>query len=106
MIDVMCHSNLNLHIERWPNRLACLPHVGDEIVSAMRHGHFQLSLQVVKIRFEYSSSHGDWIPHIELHMTDFQRRMPSKSGQGAAGSITAFYEWYAPLVGKSVSWFI
>jgi hypothetical protein len=66
-------------------------------------------LQVVAVRWEHDGSpyeSDDYIPHIELHMTEYQKRLPGKTPGAAAGSITAFYEWYAPLVGRSVGSFI
>lgn len=105
MINIMCHTNLDLSNERWPDKLPTMPAVGDEIESATRwKDGFRLTLQVVKVRWSYNSRCGEWYPQVELHMTNFQKMLPCSSG--AAGSIRAFYEWYAPKVGKTVSSFI
>lgn len=114
MIRINCHTNLDLAYEKWPELLPAVPRVGDEIQSKANYRGFQLTLQVVGVVWEshrkkttdpnYDYSFDDWIPRIELHMTDFQRRLPSKKGE--TGSIVAFYEWYAPLVGRTVSSFI
>lgn len=107
MIPVVCHTNLDLAYEEWPEELSALPHIGDIIESAVvRCNDFRLTLQVCSIRWRYNKNNNEWHPHIELHMTDFQKRLPSKSGRGETGSIVAFYEWYAPLVGRTVSSFI
>ena len=114
-MKVRCHTNLDLvNAEYWPTELPAVPMVGDLITSGYTHsGGFKLDLQVVCITWEpipgdYPGSL-QWYPVIELHMTDFQRRMPPKDNHGgkvADGSITAFYQWYAPLVGRSVGSFI
>lgn len=100
MIQVECRTNLDLVGEQWPRRLPAVPRVGDRIVSATKWGHFQLELEVVGVTWEH-----DRAPRIELHMTRWQREILSTSG-ARQGSIRAFYEWYAPLVGKRVSDFI
>lgn len=109
-MKVYCRTNLDLSNEQWPDELPALPNVGDHIQSLTKHNHFRLELQVVRITWKYHDYHETWIPEIELHMTDFQRSWrPSKNTQeeGACqGSITAFYEWYAPKVGRSVGAFI
>lgn len=106
MIPVVCHTNLDLANEVFPDKLPCIPNVGDEIESKTDHKCFHLTLQVVRIIYQYNKQFDGWIPYIELHMTEFQKRMSSKSGRGQTGSIIAFYEWYAPLVGRSVSSFV
>jgi hypothetical protein len=115
-MKVYCHTNLDLAGEEWPTELPALPNVGDEIRSGIIHSRengdeFQLTLQVVKISWVKLTSHTTtfWYPEIELHMTDWQRKLPAKDNQDgriADGSITAFYQWYAPLVGRSVGSFI
>jgi hypothetical protein len=111
MIQVSCHTNLDLRGERWPSMLPCMPCVGDEIESATAHrqsngNYFRLQLKVCAIRWEYNSD-GIWSPVIELHMTQFQHGLPCSNGcEVSRGSIQAFYEWYAPSVGKSVGSFI
>lgn len=108
MIRVYCHTNLDLANEKWPTELPAVPRVGEEIQSKRNHPfHFNLSLQVVRVRYEFSEHANEWIPHIELHMTEFQKRLPAPPNSDAeTGSIVAFYHWYAPLVGRSVGSFI
>jgi hypothetical protein len=109
MIRVYCFTNLDLANERWPGYLPSIPLVGDEIESATTHGEFRsfrLCLQVVAVRWQHSVSDDTWTPSVELHMTEWQKRRPSLSGRGEIGGIIAFYEWYAPLVGRSASSFI
>jgi hypothetical protein len=102
-MKIICHTNLDLIYEVWPTELPCVPRVEEEIQSKIKHGDFILSLQVVKVRYVHFKNN-EWIPHIELHMTEFQKRLTSINAD--TGSITAFYEWYAPLVNRSVSSFI
>jgi len=114
MIEVLCRTNLDLSWEKWPDELPAVPRVGDRIVSATEHprnggGKFQLELEVVSVTWKPRTRPGrplEWIPHVELHMTSWQRMLPSKREDAATGSIYAFYEWYAPLVGRSVGAFI
>ena len=113
MIEVLCRTNLDLSWEKWPDELPAVPRVGDRIVSATEHsrgsGRFQLELEVVSVTWRPRTRPGrplEWIPHVELHMTSWHRQLPSKHGADATGSIAAFYEWYAPLVGRSVGAFI
>jgi hypothetical protein len=111
MIEVYCHTNLELRGEKWPARLPAVPRVGDEIESqTLWPGNFVLSLQVVAVRWRYSDVNDSWSPQIELHMTEWQKRIqPTEQYHGekvAAGSIVAFYQWYAPKVGSRVSSFV
>jgi hypothetical protein len=114
MIEVICHTNLDLSWEKWPDELPAVPRVGDRIASATVHspggrGKFQLELEVASVTWKPRTRPGKpemWIPHIELHTTSLQRQLPSKHRDACTGSITAFYEWYAPLVGRSVGSFI
>ena len=111
---VVCRTNLDLANEQWPTELPAVPQVGDRIQSATTHGlaPFQLELEVVRVTWKFyrTAPHnermGEWRPEIELHMTKWQRQLPAKKEGAAAGSIVAFYEWYAPLVGRTVSSFI
>jgi len=103
---VRCHTNLDLSNEVWPAELPCLPAVGHTIVSRTQHSQFQLELQVVSIKWEFSNITNEWLPIIELHMTKWQKHLPGKGEGVQDGSITAFYQWYAPAVGKSVGSFI
>jgi hypothetical protein len=111
MIKVFCRTSLDLHpCETWPEMMAAMPSVGDTIVSIKRHeSNFQLQLQVVSITWKYLEGYtygnAGYYPFIELHMTEHQKRLPSKS-DATKGSITAFYEWYAPKVGRTVGSFI
>lgn len=106
MIKVYCHTNLDLANERWPSELPALPRVGDIIESATKHGEFVLRLKVCQVTFQYNNMSKEWYPSIELHMCDWMKSLPGKRPGAADGSIIAFYEWYAPLVGKSVGAFI
>jgi hypothetical protein len=110
MIAVYCFTNLDLHHEEWPTFMAAVPNVGDCIQSKTKHGVFQLQLQVVSITWKWFVRHSEQIsgfyPEIELHMTEGQKRYRSKDPEAADGSITAFYEWYAPKVGRTVGSFI
>ncbi len=98
MIQIKCVTNLDVTMEKWPTALPTAPRVGDLIESATKHGDFQLRLKVIRVTwvhcrpFDYSEC--SWHPFIELH-DHIEGR-----------SIREFYEWYAPLVGKSVSAFI
>jgi hypothetical protein len=119
-MKVICRTNLDLQNEKWPTDLSCLPHIGDEIESAILHGggeiievqgngeykytgkfvpHFRLSLVVVGICFKHirtiNEDYGEHVyaPEIELNIRN-------------GWSIRDFYEWYAPKVGKTVSAFI
>lgn len=112
MINVVCHTNLDLEYEIWPTQLPALPRVGDEVESASKRCNgFRLKLKVVSVTWKYNNKK-EWYPYIELHMTDCQRSLlvPSELRErwpnAQAGSIVAFYGWYAPLVGRSVSSFI
>ena len=90
MRQVHCHTNLDLSSEEWPTELPTVPRLGDQIDSMTIHGDFRLSLMVVGIHWKYD---GKYYPSIELH--DHKQR-----------SVREFYEWYAPLVSRSVSSFI
>jgi hypothetical protein len=113
---VICHTNLDLRNEVWPIDLPCVPRVGDNIQSQTRHrgGLFQLELKVCRVTwkpvrqsdYEYGRP-VEYIPHIELHMTDYHAGLyPPHGVSGEKGSIVAFYHWYAPLVGSYVGAFI
>lgn len=113
MISVHCHTNLDLAGERWPTKFPAVPRIGDTIASATTSGSFRLELKVVAVRWEIIAMKWDCdgvtevvSPHVELHMTDFHRSLPCSIRESGRGSIRAFYEWYAPLVGKSVASFI
>lgn len=106
---MICSTNLDLRGESWPNILPALPRVGDRIQSATKHRSFQLELEVHRVTFKQITMYNqskEWIPEIELHMTSFHKMLISKDPNAATGSITAFYEWYAPLVGSYVGAFI
>ena len=95
MIKVSCHTNLDLFNEQWPYLLPMVPRKGDRIESMTRHGDFRLSLDVVSVTWRCIDNGiaYEYVPFIELY--DYRKR-----------SVREFYEWYAPLVGKSVSSFI
>lgn len=103
-VQVHCRTNLDLCNERWPTELPAVPHVGDRIRSETKWGNFQLELKVVGVTwkkvtgipgYRFDESDSEWIPEIELH-----------DGWPVPRSISDFFEWYAPIVGRSVSSFI
>lgn len=108
MFKVQCFTNLDLHPqEAWPDELEFMPRVGDCIESSfkwLKQGEripFQLTLQVCSITYvcrEIFTQPGRkiWLPRIELHMTDWQKRFPAPEGrpEEEKGTIRAFYEWY------------
>lgn len=88
-------KNLDLMNEKWPTVMPCVPQVGDYIQSTMRwDGGFQLTLEVVSITWK-ATNKMEWVPTIELHIK-----------KNSNMSITDFYNWYAPKVGRSPSAFI
>jgi hypothetical protein len=92
-MKVICKCALDIQ-EEFPTELPVVPVVGQKIMSATKHGKFQLCLDVVAVTWIPSRlDKGEWIPEIELHCL-------SKK------SIMEFYQWYAPLVGKNISAFI
>lgn len=109
MIKVVCRTNLDLHLaETWPGELPAVPRVGDLIESAYSHNGFRLSLEVTSVTWRLWTK-GEYLPVIELHFSNLHRNLYPKDdhdGTVAKGSVTAFYQWYAPLVGKSVGSFI
>lgn len=109
-MKVICRTNLDLRNEEWPDELPEVPRVGDYITSATKRGTFQLELKVVRVTWKkvdsWSKPNGEWLPIVELHMTDWQRHLTSSTEGVGQGSITAFYEWYAPAVGTTVGAFI
>jgi len=97
-MKIFCRTNLDLIGEKWPEELPCVPRVGDLIQSRTKRGAFRLTLRVVSVvwvfcEWEDPNEVDRYIPYIELH-DPFDR------------SVTEFYKWYAPLVGKRVSYFI
>lgn len=108
MIHVCCHTNLDLSREEWPTSMPAVPQVGDLIQSKVKHKKdFQLELEVRSITWKYDNLRYEWYPHIELHMSKFHGMlMPRTNKDAAQGSIIAFYDWYAPLVGRSPGAFI
>lgn len=110
LIPVVFRTNLDLDDESWPKTVVSVPRVGDRVCSTVVHkGGFVLELEVSSItwkEFEPIGYPKSTYPFIELHMTSWQKNMPSKTGDAAPGSITAFYQWYAPKVGRSVGAFI
>lgn len=107
MIPVSCHTNLDLRGEHWPTMLPGVPNVGDEIESATTHKYFRLRLRVCSVTWKFSPLKQDWYLYVELHMTKMQSMlMPLTSKTAAQGSIVAFYDWYAPLVGTTPGAFI
>lgn len=93
-ISVRFRTNLDLAYEKWPSYLPVVPAVGDYIQSGqVWDNRFQLTLEVYSVTWVHFNN--EWIPEIELHI-----RKVSKM------SITDFYNWYAPKVGRSPSYFI
>lgn len=117
-MKVVCRTSLDLENERWPDELSAVPSVGDYIESSTVHRNgFRLELKVVRVTWKnitlYNHYDGKeekkYIPHIELHMTDYHARLipdEDRFPDACQGSITAFYCWYAPNVGRSVGAFI
>jgi hypothetical protein len=103
MITVNCKTNLDLWNEKWPNSLPAVPNVGDYIQSTQIWDKgFQLRLEVYSVTWKNRNPHpkdtnqfDGWFAEIELHTPKNQKL-----------SITDFYNWYAPKVGRSVSAFI
>ena len=91
MKQIYCRTSLDLFNEDWPTHLPEIPREGEIIESKTKHGDFRLSLRVERVRWGYT--HTGYVPIVELHDTHSR-------------SIRGFYEWYAPLVGKSVGAFI
>lgn len=90
-MKVKCRTNLDLHYEVWPDDLPAIPRVGDLIESCVTHNKtFKLRLEVYSVTWRQNQE-----PEIELHIPNYRQ-----------WSIAQFYEWYAPLVGKSVHAFI
>ena len=102
-IRVRCRTNLDLN-EKWPEFLPALPREGQLIQSAVDHNGFRLELEVESITWKYTpvDHMHRWTPVIELHIP---RSLKSTKTMETM-SIREFYEWYAPLVGKSVAAFI
>ena len=94
MINIVCRTNLDLPMEKWPNSLPAVPRVGDHIQSSTTWGVFQLKLEVYNVTWCKSSS-DVWYPLLELHIPKYKKY-----------SIYDFYKWYAPLVGSTVGSFI
>jgi hypothetical protein len=90
---IQCFTNLDLFNESWPEELPIMPVIGQQIESKTHHGDFHLSLEIVNIVWKYNEYNDEYYPRIELH-DHFKR------------SIRKFYEWYAPLVDKRVSYFM
>jgi len=101
MIKVNCRTNLDLaHAEEWPTELPAVPNIGHKIQSKHKwQNNFQLVLEVVDVRWEYVEGYvkndDSYKPFIELHIPRYRNQ-----------SISDFYEWYAPLVGRRASSFI
>lgn len=93
-MKVHCRTNLDVR-ECWPCDLPTVPRVGDLIQSSIIwNGVFQLTLKVVEVTWKKNEYTGEWYAEVELHDS-----WPSRS-------ISDFYKWYCPLIGKSVSAFI
>jgi hypothetical protein len=94
-MNIFCHTNLDLRNEEWPTELSAVPQVGQRIESKTARGRFHLVLEVVAVTWTYNFRTSTYFPQVELHL-------PSKRFK----SLTSFYEWYAPIIGSSISSFI
>lgn len=90
MVKVICRTNLDLGFEELPTELPIVPRVGDWIRSNTIHqGGFRLTLEVYSVWLSQNEP-----PIVELHQLKFR-----------GWSIKQFYDWYAPLIGKSPTYF-
>lgn len=88
-MKVHCRTNLDLDYETWPDDLPTVPRVGDYVESCTNHrNNFRLVLEVHSVTFRQNEP-----PIVELNVKKHW-------------NITQFYDWYAPLVGKSPQAFI
>lgn len=110
-IPVICKTNLDLFNETWPETLPCRPMVGDYIESETQHPQYKrdkngmlllggnttnyVSIQLEVVSVTFKSFNYKTNCFVELHDKRFYKR-----------NIYDFYKWYAPIVGKSVSYFI
>ena len=106
MIEVDCFTNMDLLNESWPGALPCRPVVGDIICSDTVHYTsdlyqerpspvaFRLELEVIAVRFVPDNK---GVYKIEVELAD--RKLFKRS-------ISEFYKWYAPKVGKTSGYFI
>lgn len=107
MITVYCKTHLDLNCESWPHELPAVPHVGDLIQSKTQHKNdFRLELEVYSVTWKWDKHQDNWYVVLELHLSKFHKLLPSMSNPAAHGSILAFFEWYAPKVGRTVGSFI
>lgn len=128
MMKIVCRTNLDLRGEQWPSHLPAVPRVGDLIESLTEHPQYRdraeggkpthyirLELEVCRVTWRAEKkAEGTgfqetvYYPEIELHMSPFHRGLTPRGGLsiGAPGSIIAFYDWYAPIVGTTPSAFI
>lgn len=96
---VICTTSPDLADEVWPDELPVVPRIGDEIQSATRWkqpngGYFRLDLPVTGVRWVCSRDAegvSNWVPEILLD---------------SGCNLKVFYQWYAPLVGKTVESFL
>ena len=96
MIKIMCRTNLDLEREQFPTELPCVPRKGDYVESStLWHNGFRLVLEVANVTWRYSETIKSWYAEVELH----DRKVFNRS-------IYDFYEWYAPKIGKTVSYFV
>lgn len=89
MINVHCHSNLDLYNEQWPTQLVCRPNVGDYIPSATKwRNGVQLELMVVRVthRTAVSLPHNGPYLDVELHLPPHR-----------FDNISHFEEWYRKI---------
>ncbi len=109
-MEITCKTNLDLFNEVWPTELPCRPMKGDYIQSSTEHPQYRkdenglllggmpthycsIELEVGSITFEYDGD--NYVCCVELHDKSFYKR-----------SLLDFYKYYAPIVNKSVSYFI
>lgn len=101
-VPIRIKTNLDLRNESWPDSLPGVPRVGDHVLSNTKRGEFRLALKVVRVTWAEDAV------EVELHMTDWQRGLPAPPDVPDAenGSMYAFYDWYARVVGTSRHAFI
>ena len=114
-MKIRCRTNLDLFNEKWPTekQLKYVPKIGEQIESLTDHPQykknkngisiggrpthfFTLKLEVCSVTYKKYDEYGsEYFIEIELHIP-----------KNRPWSILDFYNWYAPLVGKSKSAFI
>ena len=111
MPQVNFRTNLDLANETWC--AADVPRIGDRVRSMTVHEYgldpkthnqfkhrvpFRLELEVVRVTWEAT--------FVEVELHHCHKVFNEAEGKMVKSSVTQFYDWYAPLVGKSISSFI